>query len=98
MSVDATLPSDDGNIFAKLLRGEIPDVDLAGQHLAAGLFHQPRGLGEILGGGHRIGDGVGDRLADVDRDDVGALSGQPDGMRTALPTRGPGDQRNAPFQ
>ena len=36
--------------------------------------------------------------ADVDRDDVGALVGQPDRVRPALAARGPGNECHSPFE
>ena len=60
-------------------------------HALAGLLDQAHGLGEVVGG--RGGDAVGlDLRADVGDDDVGALLGQPDGMRAALPSRSAGDE------
>ena len=47
-----------------------------------------RGLLEVLRSRHRVADGV-DVAADVDRDDVGALFGEPDRVATALPTAAP---------
>ena len=41
-----------------LQRGQIADVDLAGEHLPAGRLHGRDRLGEILGGRQRVGDGV----------------------------------------
>ena len=81
-----------------LQRGQVADVDLAGQHLAAGGLHRPDRLGQLFGGAERIGDGLRDRAADVDRDDVGALAGQPDRVRPALTARGPGNECHSPFQ
>ena len=42
---------------------------------------------------HRI-----DVVADVQRDDVGAVGCQPDRMCAALPTRGPGDEGDFAFE
>ena len=46
------------------------------------------GLGQVLGGGQRIGVGL-DLPADVHRDDVGTLFGQADGVTPALPSGAP---------
>jgi hypothetical protein len=63
----------------------VADVGLRNHYSLTGFLDQPRGLVEILPGGHRVADGV-DVAADVDRDDVGALLGQPDGVTPALAT------------
>ena len=57
---------------------------------AARGLHQPHGFVEIGLGAQRVGDRV-DVGADVDRDDVGALFGQRDGMAAPLAARGAGD-------
>ena len=44
-----------------LQRGQVADVDLAGQHLAAGGLHRLNRLRQVLGGRQRIGDGLRDR-------------------------------------
>src|ERR1700733_13568138 len=54
-------------------------------------------LGEVLWGGHRVSDG-GDLLANVDRDDVGALLGEPDRVAAALAARRTGDESDLAFK
>ena len=66
---------------------EVPDVALLGHDAPTGLLDEVHGLVEILGCRHRVGDAV-DLVAQVERDDVGAFLGEPDGVRAAL-TRGP---------
>gem|GEM_PF-5438735 len=75
----------------------VPDVDLARNDSSSGLLDEPDGLGEVLGGGHRIVDGV-ELTTDVDRDDVSAFLGEQFRVRPALSPRRPGNQRNLAFQ
>ncbi len=70
----------------------------AGQYLASFGLHRPDGVGEFLRSGRRIGDAGGHRCADVERDDVGTLSRQPDRVRPSLATRGTGDECHPPLQ
>ncbi len=71
-------------------------VGLRGDDAAAGLLDELGGLLEVLGRRHRVADGR-DVLAQVDRDDVGALLGQPDRVTAALPARGAGDECDFPL-
>ena len=52
-----------------------------------------RGLGEVFRGGRGRGRVV-EPAADVDRDDVGALFGEPHRVAAALAARGAGDERD----
>ena len=49
-------------------------------------------LGQVLLGGQRVGRHGRDRPGDVDRDDVRALLGEPDGVAAALAARRAGDE------
>ena len=69
---------------------------LRGDDPLAGLLDQPGGLLEVLRRGHRVADGL-EVLAEVDRDDVGALFGQPDRMTAALSAGGAGDECDLAF-
>jgi hypothetical protein len=60
-------------------------------------LHRLDGLGQVGWGGPWAWRGR-DRLADVDRDDVRSLPGEPDGMRTSLSPRCSGDERDLPGQ
>jgi len=79
-------------------RGVVADVRLAGQHLAALGLHQADGLREILRGGRRVGEGVGRRRADIERDDVGAFPGEPHRVRPPLRSGGAGNERYPSLQ
>ena len=68
----------------------VADVGDNREGVAAFLLDQACGLVQILGPGQRIVVG-GDVLAQVDRDDVGALGGQQSRVRPALPARRTGD-------
>ena len=58
---------------------EVTDVALLGDDAAAGLLDEIDGLIEVLRAGHRIWHGR-HLLAQVERDDVGALFGESDGV------------------
>ena len=71
----------------------LANVGLCGDDALTGLLDQLGGLVEILRLGHRVADCL-DVVADVDRDDVGALLGQPNRVAAALPARSAGDECN----
>jgi hypothetical protein len=80
-------------------RLDVADVGLLGDDPSAQLLHLAHGLGQVFRGralvevgGHAV-DGCGD----VHRDDVGALLGEPDGVRPSLAASGPGDERDLAF-
>jgi hypothetical protein len=60
-------------------------------------FDQVDGLVEVLACGHRIGDGV-DLIAQIERDDVRTLLGEPNRVRAALAPRGASDECNLAFE
>ena len=71
--------------------GGVAHVHLGGDHALPRLLDELRGLFEIFGRGHRIADRC-EILATVDRDDVGALLGQPNRVTAALAASGAGDE------
>ena len=71
---------------------DIAGVDDGGHDAAAGGFDQVHGLGEVIGSGGIVRDAWRKLACDVDRDDVGALVGHPDGMCAALAARRSGDE------
>jgi hypothetical protein len=71
--------------------GFVAHVGLRAEDAPVERLDLPDGLGQVIGGGHRIGHAV-DLPADVHRDDVRALLGQADGMAAALTARGTGDE------
>ena len=75
---------------------EVADVDLGGHDPAVERFDEVCGLGEILGRGARFRCAL-DMPTDIDRDDVGALLGQPDRVAAALPERRAGDEGDLAF-
>ena len=81
-----------------LQRGAVPDVDLTGQGLPPGGLDASDRLFEVLERGQRVGDRRCHRPTDVDRDDVGALAGQPNCMSSSLPAGGPGNERHPAFE
>ena len=78
--------------------GVITDIDRPRQSLAAFGLHQPNGLGQILRRGGDVGNGVGDRCADIADDDVGTLTGQSNRIGATLAAGGPGDECDATIQ
>ena len=75
----------------------VAHVDFGREDPAVLALDQVGGLGQILGRGCRNRGVLHDRLADVDRDDVGALLGQPHRVATALTARRPGDESDLAF-
>src|SRR5215470_15164888 len=71
--------------------GEVTDVGLHRHNPAAVLAHQGRGLLEVRERGALVRDGL-HRRADVDRDDVRTLLGEPDRLGASLTASGAGDQ------
>ena len=69
-----------------LQRLVVADVDDLGDDASIEVLDHVGGLGEVLGGGGRRG-GVFEPAAYVDRDDVGALLGQPHCVTAALAAR-----------
>ncbi len=76
--------------------GLVADVGLGRDDPLAGLLDVVLGLFEVFQGGHWVADGVV-VLADVDRDDVRALFGQPDRVAATLPSAGAGDECDLAF-
>ena len=72
----------------------ITDIGLAPDHLPAGLLDQVHRLVQVLGCGHRVQHAV-ELPTDVHPDDVGALLGQPDRVRTPLSPRRSRDEGDA---
>ncbi len=75
----------------------IANIGLPRDDPRAGVLDQFDGLREVLGRRQRVRD-RGDLLTDVDRDDVGALGGQPHGFGAALTAGGAGDERDLALQ
>ena len=90
---DVQPPAELGDPLAdrRLDRREIPHVRAAGDDPPVQRLDLLDRLGQIVRSGHRVGDAA-DLGADVDRDDVGALLGQPDGVRPPLPPGRAGDE------
>ena len=76
---------------------EVPDVTLLGHDAPTGLLDEVDRLVEILASRHRIGDAV-DLIAQVERDDVGALLGEPDRVRAALTPGRARDEDDLPVE
>ena len=72
---------------------EVADVGLLGDDAPTGLLDEVDRLVEILAGRHRVGHAV-DLFAQIERDDVGALFGEPNRVRAALAPRRAGDERD----
>ncbi len=70
----------------------VTDVGDGGERPLTFLFDEPGGFIEVLGPGQRVFVGV-DVLAQVHRDNVGALRGQHPRVRTPLTTPGAADER-----
>ena len=73
-------------------RGEITDVDFRGDDSPVQLLDQIRGFCEIVRGCRRNLCVGADRTADVERDDVGTLGGQPYRVTTSLTACRPCDE------
>ena len=76
---------------------EVADVGLLGDDAPTGLLDEVDRLVEILAGRHRVRDAV-DLTAQVERDDVGPLLGEPDRVAAALAARRPGDEDDLPVE
>ena len=76
---------------------EVADVALLGDDAPTGLLDEVDGLVEILPARHRIGHAV-DLVAQIERDDVGALFGEPNGVRAALAPCRAGDEGDLPVE
>jgi hypothetical protein len=68
-----------------------------GHDAAPGLLDQVHGLLEILGCRHRVCDAV-DLIAQIHRDDVGSLFGEPNRVCPSLTARRTGDESDFPFE
>jgi len=87
----------DAVIDGGLQRRDIAHVRLAGDDPAVQRLDRLDRLGQVSLGGQ----GVADRrvvVADVHRDDVRALLGQPDRVTAPLPAGRPGDERDLAFE
>ena len=71
----------------------IANIGLSGHDSRAGVLDEFDRRGQIVGCRHRVGD-RGDLVADVDRDDVGAIGRQPDRLSAALTAGRAGDERD----
>ena len=80
-------------LFSSHLVRPLAHVRLTGQDPPPGLLDQTLGLGQVLRARHRIRVRL-DGAADVDRDDVGALLGLPERVRTALAAPRARDERD----
>ena len=76
---------------------EIADVGVFGHDAAPGLLDQVHGLVEILGCRHRVRDAV-DLVAQIHRDDVGSLFGEPNRVCASLTPRRAGDEGDFPVE
>ena len=92
-------PAEFGDPLGHRLREpfEVPDVALLGHDAPTGLLDEVHGLVEILRCRHRIGDAV-DLVAQVERDDVGAFLGEPDGVGTPLTAGRARDEDDLPIE
>src|SRR4051794_37003157 len=70
---------------------EVADIALFRHDATTRLLDQIHGFVEVLRRGHLIPDAV-DLATQIERDDVGALFGESDGMRTTLTAGRPGDE------
>ncbi len=68
-----------------------------GHDAATGLLDEVDRFVEVLRCRHRVRDAV-DLVAQVERDDVGALFGEPDGVRAPLTPRRARDERDLPLE
>ena len=75
----------------RLQGGPIAHVGLPCHDSPVELLDLLRRLGQVLGPGQRVGVGL-DVAADVDRDDVGPLLGQAEGMAPSLTPGCSGDE------
>ena len=80
----------DAGVHRRLDRVEVAHVRLGRDDPAVLRLHQLDRLGEVVGRGHR--QRALDVVADVDRDDVGALGGQLHRVTAALAAAGAGDE------
>jgi hypothetical protein len=80
-------------VHGGLQRGEIAHVRLRSDDPAVQRLDRLDRLGQVGFGGQRVGHDV-DLAADVHRDDVRALLGQPDRVTAALPAGRSGDERD----
>ena len=90
---DDVQPSEllDAAVDGGLERVVIADVDLGGDDPPIQRLDHVGGFGEVFGG-RRRGRRVGEGLADVDGDDVGAFLRQPHSVAAPLPPRRAGDE------
>jgi hypothetical protein len=77
--------------------GALTHVDDRGVHAHTFLLCQACGLVRILRPGQRVGVAL-QIGADIERDDVGAFSREPHGVRPPLRAGGPGNERHATLQ
>src|SRR5689334_1408975 len=75
---------------------EVASVDLGGVDATVESLDKVGGFGQVLGRRQRNLHAV-DLLTDVDGDDIGALFGQPNSVRTTLSTRRSGDESDLAF-
>ena len=88
----SSLPSSATALLECRLQGAgVTHVDLGCDDPLARLLDELRGLFEVLRRGHRVADRR-EVLTSVDRDDVGALLGEPDRVAAALPACCAGDE------
>ena len=83
--------SANAGIEDRLERLRVAHVGFPGEDPSVECLDRRDRLGQVGLGGQAVAD-ARDVLADVDRDDVGALLGQPDRVTAALTPRGPGDE------
>jgi hypothetical protein len=74
-------------------RRAVPDVGFPRDDASAGVLDEFHRGGHVLGGGHRIRN-TGDLVAQVDRDDAGALRRQLHRVSAALAPGRAGDERD----
>nr|WP_281174621.1 metalloregulator ArsR/SmtB family transcription factor [Cryptosporangium arvum] len=74
-------------------RGQVTHVGRPRDDAPVERFDQPDRFGQVVGPSHRIPHRA-DLAAEIDRDDVRALLGEPDRVTAALPPCGTGDERD----
>jgi hypothetical protein len=82
----------DAVVQGRLQGRGVPHVRLVRDDPPVKRLYLPDRLRQVFLAGRRVGRHRRDRPRDVDRDDVGALLREPDGVTAALAARRPGDE------